>query len=107
MRALLPNVVDVLMHGAAGFGWRAGFDGFEHFPVFKAIFIGEDDEIQLALFFELFLKFCQHMDENGIFREGGDAVVEPGVNVFEGKAFLFQDAFKFGDLFRVARSVAQ
>ena len=57
MRALLPNVVDVLMHGAAGFGWRAGFDGFEHFPVFKAIFIGEDDEIQLALFFELFLKF--------------------------------------------------
>ena len=54
MRALLPNVVDVLMHGAAGFGWRAGFDGFEHFPVFKAIFIGEDDEIQLALFFELF-----------------------------------------------------
>ena len=50
MRALLPNVVDVLMHGAAGFGWRAGFDGFEHFPVFKAIFIGEDDEIQLALF---------------------------------------------------------
>ena len=70
------------------------------FPVFKAIFIGEDDEIQLALFFELFLKFCQHMNEDGIFREGGDAVVEPGVNVFKGKTFLFQDAFKFGDLFR-------
>ena len=40
------------------------------------------------------------MNEDGIFREGGDAVVEPGVNVFEGKTFLFQDAFKFGDLFR-------
>ena len=26
--------------------------------------------------------------------------MEPGVNVFEGKAFLFQDAFKFGDFFR-------
>ena len=35
VRALLPDIVDVLMHGAAGFGWGAGFDGFKDFPVLK------------------------------------------------------------------------
>mgnify|MGYP007125541584 CR=1 FL=1 len=58
------------MHGAAGFGWGAGFDGFKDFPVLKAILVGEDDEIQLSLFFELLLKFSQHVDKDGVFPRG-------------------------------------